>query len=331
MQLFRSISDEVLRSSAQDLYQHLPEASLFDLQFHPGQSYVFVSVLLHGNEPAGWQVIQKLFAKYQRHWPYNLLLFVGNLRAAHQQLRRLPEQPDWNRIWAGGDLPEQCWAQSVLSYVIDRQPLWGLDFHNNSGKNPFYACINQLHDELFRLAAAFSDIVVFFETPKGALGLVLSEFFPILTLECGQVGDLNGVRHAFRYVDSLLQISSLQQLPLSPSMQLYEVDASVKLTGSFPLTISRYPEAGGLCLYPDLEEFNFRRLTAGTEIGRSDLCVTPLRVEGVNGEDLSAHFLQQNPTGEIQFIRDLVPSMISLQPQIIRQDCLCYLMAEKIL
>ena len=65
---------------------------------------LFVSVLLHGNEDAGLKALQRLLRKYRgRPLPRAMSVFVGNVHAAAAGVRHLPEQPDFNRIWAHSD------------------------------------------------------------------------------------------------------------------------------------------------------------------------------------------------------------------------------------
>jgi len=51
---------------------------------------LFVSVLLHGNETTGFQALQALLARYQgKQLPRALSIFIGNVEAARDGLRRL--------------------------------------------------------------------------------------------------------------------------------------------------------------------------------------------------------------------------------------------------
>ena len=61
------------------------------------KNFLFVSILLHGNEYSSLQVMQQVLARYPKGLPRSILLFVGNVRAAEANLRHLPEQVDYNR------------------------------------------------------------------------------------------------------------------------------------------------------------------------------------------------------------------------------------------
>jgi hypothetical protein len=92
----------LLGCTARDLGQCLAGPTLFHL---PGRrpKPLFASVLLHGNEGTGLAAIQALIRRFgDRPLPRALSVFVGNVAAARDGLRRLDDQPDYNRIWPEG-------------------------------------------------------------------------------------------------------------------------------------------------------------------------------------------------------------------------------------
>ena len=78
---------------------------------------------------------------------------------------------------------------------------------------------------------------------------------------------------------------------------------------------------------PDLDHLNFRELPTGTPIGRlhEDLDRLPLQVIDEHGNDVSEHYLHVEG-GHLRLSRELMPSMFTLDLNIIRQDCMGYLM-----
>jgi hypothetical protein len=61
----------------------------------------------------------------------------------------LPGQPDYNRIWPGGeadDSPEARMMAEVVAVLHKRGLFASVDVHNNTGLNPHYACINRVDD-----------------------------------------------------------------------------------------------------------------------------------------------------------------------------------------
>ncbi|MAF92990.1 MAG: hypothetical protein CL674_17110 [Bdellovibrionaceae bacterium] len=328
MQVYNQLPENFVNTRAEDLHKILSGPSLFDLKNAEADAYVFLSVLLHGNEPTGLKVVQRLLKKYDHQLPFNVLLLVGNVQAAKDKVRYLSDQQDMNRIWNGGDSEMEKWASEVKDYVISKKPIWGLDLHNNTGKNPLYACVNHLHDELFLLAGAFSDKVVYFESPEEALSVSLSEHFPTVTLECGHFADLDGVERSFQYVENLLSKNEIKEIPYNPNFKLFEVEATVKVRPGLDIYIGDHSEEEAVCFLPHLENLNFEMAKEGSVLGRSREESSPLVIYGVEGEDLHDQYIEYID-GRLQLQADVVPSMISLDPVIIRQDCLGYFMKEK--
>lgn len=328
MQVYDQLPENFVNTRTEELYKILSGPSLFDLKIGEGDQYVFLSVLLHGNEPTGLKVVQKLLKKYNHQLPFNLLLLVGNVQAAKDKVRYLSNQQDMNRIWNGGDTQMEQWASAVKEYVVSKNPMWGLDLHNNTGKNPLYACVNHLHDELFLLAGAFSDKVVYFETPQEAMSVSLSDHFPTVTLECGHFADLDGVERTFLYLENLLSKNAITEIPYNPNFKLYEVEATVKVKSGLEIYIGDHSEDEAVCFLPHLENLNFEMAKEGSVLGRSREDESPLIVCGVEGENLHDQYIDY-VEGRLQLQTDVVPSMISLDPIIIRQDCLGYFMKEK--
>ncbi|MDX1587316.1 MAG: M14 family metallopeptidase [Oleiphilaceae bacterium] len=293
------------------------------------QPPLFVSVLLHGNEVSGFLALQILLKDlYQRsdRLPRELWLFVGNVEAARYGVRRLPGQPDYNRIWAGGDGPEWDMARALL-HELDRQPLFAaLDVHNNSGRNPIYGCVNRLEPEYLGLARAFSELLVYFTEPHQVLGLALSQRCPAATLECGTSGQPEGVTRVVHLVETLLTRDTVPPLrPEHHPLRVFHTVARVTVSDEDPLGFGYQTQRYPLCFPEQLESLNFRLLEPGTLIawGRED--ARGLTVTNNDGVDVTDVFLQYN--GErIELRRPCMLSMLTSDITVIYQDCLCYIM-----
>jgi predicted deacylase len=106
--------------------------------------FLFVSILLHGNEYTGLKVMQKILADHAHDLPRSILLFIGNVHAAEANRRLLTGQVDYNRCWPGHDLepsPTSGMMQRVIEIAHGLPLFAAIDIHNNTGKNPHYACI----------------------------------------------------------------------------------------------------------------------------------------------------------------------------------------------
>jgi hypothetical protein len=81
-----------------------------------------------------------------------------------------------------------------------------------------------------------------------------------------------------------------------------------------------------LVLDADLDRLNFHELPIGTRFGRvRDGLEIPVVVHDETGNEITERYFTLND-GALFTRRPVVPSMITLNTEIVRQDCLCYLM-----
>ncbi len=325
LSVFDGLPAGLLQYSARELARVLPGPSLIRLSGECDE-VVFVSVLLHGNEFTGWEAMRSLLLKQAgRPLPRSLCLFIGNVHAAAEGRRCLAGQADYNRIWkADGDRPEHGLARAVLDELA-RMPLFAaIDIHNNSGMNPHYACINRLQPAFLQLARLFGRTVVYFTRPDSVMSMAMVRYCPSVTLECGQPGETRGVLHAREFVEACLHLSAFPTHPLPASeIDLFHTVATVKLG---PACEPGMPGSGAdFLLLPDMDKLNFTELPAGSLFGWSAGEDLPLRVQDEAGQDVTEQYFEVQE-GEIITRTPVMPSMLSLDQDIIRQDCLCYLM-----
>lgn len=322
------LPEGLLEATSETLHTLLPEPTLVHL---PGKQAapLFVSVLLHGNEPTGLMAIQLLLKKYQnKPLPRSLSIFFGNTDAARHNLRRLDMQPDFNRIWPGTempDCPETALANEIVSVMKQRGLFASIDLHNNTGLNPHYACINKLDNDFLQLAALFGRLIVYFTHPKGVQSAAFAEICPAVTLECGRPGQQHGVEHALEFLNSCLNLVELPQHQIQArDIDLFHTVAQVKIDDSVNFSFDR-PDAD-LLLNQDLERMNFTEISPGTVLGTSkNNASLPVIAKDESGKNVTDDFFSvQN--GELQLNRRTMPSMLTLDERVIRQDCLCYLM-----
>ena len=313
--------------SAKDLRRILPHPTLLTLEGHHPQP-LFVTVLLHGNEDTGLFAIQAILEKYRnRRLPRSLIVFFGNIDAAGEGLRRLDGQPDYNRIWPGGEAPESDETdliRRVMERVTARQLFASIDIHNNTGKNPHYGCINRLDADFLYLASLFARTIVYFETPRGVQSLALAEYCPAVTIECGKPHLPYGVEEAARFVDTLLHLAEFPHHLQHGDTDVYHT--ALRVTIPEPFSFSFSDKEADLQLLDELEESNFSELPAGTLFATLKAGSTArFAACDDDGEDrFDDYFLIENH--EIRLKRPMMPSMITLDERVIRQDCFCYLM-----
>ena len=291
---------------------------------------LFVTVLLHGNEDAGLFAIQRILRKYkQRVLPRSLIVFFGNVYAAEQGMRRLEGQPDYNRVWPGGELtdtPEGELMGRVMERVLARGPFASIDIHNNTGKNPHYGCINRLEHDFFYLASLFGRLTVYFETPTGVQSLALANYCPAITVECGKPGVAQGAEHAADFVDSVLHLAAFPEASTHSETELEVYHTVAKVTIPPAYTFSYTDADADIVLDAALEEKNFTMLPRGTSFAR----IKPgsgarfdVYDEAGNACFDTYFYIENNA---IKLNQAVMPSMITRDETVIRQDCLCYLM-----
>ena len=290
---------------------------------------LFVTVLAHGNESTGFYAVQSLLQKYQgRELPRTLSIFIGNVTAASQGQRFLDGQTDYNRVWPGTDLrntPEMQMMQQVVDSMRARKAFASIDVHNNTGINPHYGCINRVDNQFLHLAAQFSRTVVYFIRPLGVQSMAMSYVCPAVTIECGKPDHEYGMAHARDYIDACLHMSELPQHPVaSHDVDLFHTVAVVKIPADVSFGFDG--SALDLQLNGNLDHLNFRELPAGTELGRvRPGAAVELDVTDDNNQSVYDRYFTINDDALVT-ARPLMPSMLTLDETIIRQDCLGYLM-----
>jgi len=332
LQELHTLPAGLAETSPRDLEAVLGGPTLIHL---PGdrEPALFVSVLLHGNEPVGWNALRSLLADYRKRLgtlrlPRTLSLFIGNVSAAASGVRRLPGQPDYNRIWPGCEsppTPEHTIMQQVVAIMRRRGIFASVDIHSNTGCNPHYGCVNVLDTRYLHLATLFSRTLVYFTRPRGVQSLAMSRLGPAVTLECGKEGERHGVDHAREYLDACFHLSVLPQHPVvSGDIDLFHTVAQVKIPEA--VSFGFPPGQADVLLSLELERSNFRELPRGTALGRVNAHKrVRLEVRDEQGRDVADRyfFIAQ---GELRLKLPVMPAMLTRDEAAIRQDCLCYLM-----
>lgn len=322
------IPDGLLDVSPQSLHTILATPTLLHLSGKRKEP-LFISVLLHGNEPTGFFAVQALLKKYQqRELPRSLSLFFGNVTAASKGLRRLKDQPDYNRIWRGTDIsscPETIMADQIIDIMQQKNVFASIDIHNNTGLNPHYACINKVEPQFLQLATLFSRLVIYFKHPKGVQSSAFADLCPAVTLECGRPGQQYGVEHALEFIDSCLNLAEIPDHPVHhQDVDLVHTVAQVKVKAN--TTFSFEKTHSDLLLNSDLEKFNFTEVPAKTNIGLvNELNYLPLIAQDESGNEVTDRYFGME-NNQLFFRQATIPSMLTLDERVIKQDCLCYLM-----
>lgn len=319
----------LLELPASGLHRALDGPALIHLEGKNPQP-LFTTVLQHGNEDTGWEAIRRLLKSHYEYdqLPRSLSILIGNTRAAKHGLRRLDDQLDYNRCWPGGK-HEDSEIGKLFQQVTDRVrslgPIAALDFHNNTGLNPHYAAINRIRPEFLRLASYFSSKVVYFTMPEGTQSLCLSRICPSSTLECGQAGEIHGTDHCIGFLETLMHLEGLSSAPLdADDVHLFHMVATVRVHEDALFGFGRLPT--DIAFRENLDVLNFQELPGGISLGDiNGGPLEPLNATSVDGTNVTRDYFRFD-RGQIETIREIMPSMLTLDRRVIQQDCLCYLM-----
>ncbi len=325
LKILNKLSEKILALPAHRLYEELPGPTLVHIK-GKREPALFLTVLLHGNENSGWDVVKNILNKYKgEKLPRSLSIFIGNVKAARYKKRKLETQTDFNRIWSTGETPEHLMVRSVIKTMRERKIFASIDIHNNNGLNPHYACINKLDGRFLKLAREFSRMVIYFIRPTGVQSLAFSELCPSVTLECGQPGDEYGIQLATRYVDKILHLETLKPEPgIEDKIDLYHTIGIAKIPEE--LDFSFNGDKADIEFVKGIETLNFEEISDNTLLGKiKDNITKPLIVINEEGEDIFDHYLSINDNNIVTKIA-IVPAMLTTDKNIVRQDCLCYLM-----
>ena len=318
----------LLEIDAKDLYTLFPQPTLLHLSGKKSEP-LFLSVLQHGNEVTGLNVIQRLLKKYiDVPLPRSVSIFFGNTQAARHGARVFDGGPDYNRVWPGTIEPH-CDETSIMKSIVDemksRNVFASIDIHNNTGLNPYYACINRLDAQFIQLAAFFGHTVVYFLTPKGVQSMAFSKLCPSVTIECGKPDAHDNIGHVFDYVDTILHLDKFKNSP-PPHQDIDLFHTVARVTIPDALSFSFTDPDSDIFLQSDMEKMNFSEIPADTCFGQtSSDQISGLKVFDENEKEVSKQYFYVKDC-EIRALKPIMPAMLTLDEAVIRQDCFCYLM-----
>lgn len=333
LSILNSLPPGLLEAAPTELFRILQGPTLIHL---PGvrQEPLLVSVLLHGNEDTGLRAAQAVLKRHLQHsLPRAMSVFIGNVAAARLGVRRLDEQPDYNRVWPGSiepHTPEHEMMARVVAEMGARRVFASVDVHNNSGLNPHYACVSRLDPRALHLCTLFSRTVVHFERPLGVQVSAFNDLCPAVTLECGKPGAAGSAEQVADFIEGCLHLAEFPAHgPRPQDVDLYHTVATVKIASG--VTFSFDEDDSDLRLVHDLDHMNFCELAPRTFWGHVHPgCPPPLDITDATGASVFERYFTVSH-GELRLARSVMPAMLTLDERAIRQDCLCYLMERLIL
>ena len=155
--------------------------------------------------------------------------------------------------------------------------------------------------------------------------MAFSKHCPAVTLECGKIDTSSGIDHALEFVDAVLHLQSISEDPtLAQDIKIFHTIARVKVPHD--VSFSFTDKNVDILLSKELDRLNFSELPKDTCFGV---------VQSNNSARLFAFDEIDKEVGEnlfyvsdqkIMLAKPMMPAMLTLDEDIIRQDCLCYLM-----
>ena len=288
------------------------------------------SCLLHGNEDSGYRAVLDVLRKQVRR-PYDLWVFIGNVRAASTggwfAHRFLDDQEDFNRVW-GLEPPttrmRRCAAQ-VLEVLRDEAELdAAIDVHNNTGDNPAYAIVPRWSPEGLHLAATCTDLLLLWHLRANTMMEALSDTCPAIALECGKAGVAAHAAFAREAIDRLLDLDlqgSLRRPAITYEMR-FRVEVRPEVSFAFGGALT---DDLDLVLEPGLDSANYGMLLAGTVLGHVPVDgAMPLVARDMAGRDATDRLFDIRDDGAVVITQDSTPVMMVTTVRQTRQDCLFY-------
>ncbi len=323
LRLLSEVPEGLLEWHAEELQDTLGGPALIQLAGAREPS-LFVSVLLHGNETSGWDGLRRYLADHPK-LSRSMTIFIGNVAAAAQGVRVLPDQQDFNRIWRGATGAGGALAQAVRSAIADRALFAAVDLHNNTGHNPYYAVITDLQPENLGLAYLFSDKAVYVREPDTVLTREFTGRCPSITLEVGPVGDARCEERVYDYLNRVMELDAVPTA-MPAEFSLFRALGRVHVRRGVGFSFAGDELDTPLVLTGGVEAINFHELAAGSRFGSTSLRIDAvLNVLDVDQRDVTAEFFEIDGD-EILLKRSVVPAMYTTDPFVVRQDCLCYFM-----
>lgn len=287
--------------------------------------------LLHGNEPSGLRAVYR-WLKMGRQPAVSLTVLIPSVKAALQapvfSYRMLPGFRDLNRCFKPPYHDSQgALAKEILHKLAQSMPEAIVDMHNTTGSGPGFAVCLHTSDEHLALVERFCQRLVITELRLGALMETEYSAAPVVTIECGGRLDpeadefaWDGLCRYFEDSEVLLPMKSDWQL------ELLRNPARLKLRQPCQLAYANHPQPDtDLTLRQDIEHFNFGTVNPDTHLGWTG--IKGLTVFSLSGNQQVEDVLNVRE-GAIYPSRPLKLFMITTNPEIALNDCLCYVVMD---
>ncbi|MPZ73490.1 MAG: hypothetical protein GEU74_09700 [Nitriliruptorales bacterium] len=290
----------------------------------------FVSCLLHGNEDSGYRAVIGMLRNGD-HYPFDLWVLIGNVRAAHQEgwfaHRYLDGQEDFNRTWglaAPTTRMRRC-SDAVFEVLRELDLEAAVDIHNNTGLNPYYAITPDPTEDALRLAGAMADTILRWPMRAHTLMEVLSPICPAVSVECGLPALEENHAYAASALRRFLRLASFEEAGAGPR-RVFEMQHRIVVRPEVRFAFGGVlTEDLDLVLHPGMDHYNFGMVLAGTELGLVPPgAAMPLLVTDMRGRETTDRFFELHD-GSLIVTEDVTPVMLTTTVQQTRRDCFFYI------
>lgn len=293
-----------------------------------------LSTLLHGNEPSGVRALHALLREGMTP-ATNLLAFVGSVGAATAPPgfahRALPGRPDLNRCFVPPfEEGERALAGEVLDVLRSARPEALIDIHNTTGHTPPYGVGTIVGDHQLHLVSLFAGAYVHSDLRLGTLVEATENDFPSVVVECGLAGSAAADDLARAGLARYLSAGTLAPDPVAAGkVRVTGTPIRVSVRTGERLAFGDAPEPGAdLTVRSGIDTRNFTPMRAGEIIGwLGGGGAWPLWAVGAEGRDLSRELFTARGN-VLETRRDIIPIMMTTDPEIAISDCLFYVVSD---
>jgi succinylglutamate desuccinylase len=284
---------------------------------------VLISTLLHGNETTGFQALKILFEKWgTAEWLRPVWILYGNPEAAREFVRHLPHQPDFNRIWGS----EHPISQQFLPELLRGNFAFCIDIHNTTGINPHYSALTRTDSLTLGLSSLFSPLAVHFTTPPGTLTGALAPHFTSITIECGQSGSIKTEQEISEFLAQAIHLETAPQYHSHKNrIQLFESFAQIKILSGASFSFEGQHASSDFKFARNFDQANFTSYSEGHIFAWKKSKELRLQILTSLGEDVSDEYFDQDGY-TVKVKKSFTPSLLTQAPEIVRSDCLGYVM-----
>lgn len=236
---------------------------------------VFISCLMHGNEPSGYFAVHKILQKIskQHHLKKKVHFAFMNVRAALEgemfSHRFCDDEQDMNRVWGAGsdNASQDRIVKFMMNFIEKNEPELVVDIHNTTGSNPVFAIINSLDKESIKAAAVASEIIW---SHSGSNTIInwSKDICPSIGVECGKNIDPLSDDNAVTVLRNLLIHFGALEGEVQPKQNirlLYEAEP-IKVD-THDIYVADENSGHDMVLINNIEGFNTVELNPGTKLG----------------------------------------------------------------